>query len=68
MKKMLQKIDGPRFQKNYIGKYYSKTEKSSKSYTNIIQQILSKINLIHPRLSLIQKLINKLVIEHDVSI
>ena len=52
---------------NYMGKYCNKAEESSESYADIIRQILSKINPTHPKLSLVQKLMNKLMVEHDVS-
>src|SRR6185437_5635287 len=37
---------------NYIDKYCSKAEKSTESYTNIIRQILPKVNPNHSKLSL----------------
>jgi hypothetical protein len=52
---------------NYISKYCSKAEKSTESYSNIIRQILPKVNPNYPKLSLIQRLINKLIAKRDIS-
>ena len=52
---------------NYIAKYCSKAEKQSSSFRQIIQSILPSLNAQHPRLSLVQKIMNRLVAERDIS-
>jgi hypothetical protein len=52
---------------SYIGKYVSKPEKSSASYTELQAQILLYINNRAFLLSFVSKMLNKLVREHDWS-
>ena len=52
---------------NYIAKYCSKAETQSVSFGNIIQAILPSLNASHPRLSLVQRAMNRLVAERDIS-
>ena len=50
---------------SYIGKYVSKPEKSSASYTELQAQILLCINDQAPLLSFVSKMLNKLIKECD---
>jgi len=52
---------------SYIGKYVSKPEKSSVSYTELQAQILPCINDRAPLLSFVSKMLNKLIGERDWS-
>src|SRR5277367_5612343 len=52
---------------SYIGKYVSKPEKSSASYTELQAQILLYINDQAPLLSFVSKMLNKLIGERDWS-
>jgi ATP-dependent DNA helicase PIF1 len=49
----------------YIGKYVSKLEKSSLSYTELQLQVLLYINDQGPLLSFVSKMLNKLIREQD---
>ena len=51
----------------YLGKYVSKPEKSSTSYTELQAQVLPYVNARAPLLSFVSKLFNKLVGERDWS-
>ena len=51
----------------YLGKYVSKPEKSSASYTELQAQVLPYVNARAPLLSFVSKLFNKLVGERDWS-
>jgi len=50
---------------SYIGKYVSKPEKSSASYTELQAQTLPYINDRAPLLSFVSKMLNKLIRERD---
>ena len=50
---------------SYLGKYVSKPEKSSMSYTELQTQVLLYINDRAPLLSFISKMLNKLIGERD---
>src|SRR5271170_6514436 len=52
---------------SYIGKYVSKPEKSSASYTELQAQVLPYINDRAPLLSFVSKMLNKLIGERDWS-
>ena len=52
---------------DYIAKYYTKAEKKSISYSELVREILPRINSRAPLLSLTSKLINKLLTERDWS-
>jgi ATP-dependent DNA helicase PIF1 len=52
---------------SYIGKYVSKPEKSSLSYTELQSQVLPYINNRAPLLSFVSKMLNKLIGERDWS-
>lgn len=52
---------------NYIGKYASKEEKKTTTYTELVASILPHINANSPMLSLVSKMMNKLVGERDWS-
>jgi hypothetical protein len=52
---------------SYIGKYVSKPEKSSTSYTELQAQVLPYINDRAPLLSFVSKILNKLIREYDWS-
>src|SRR5271170_74749 len=52
---------------SYIGKYVSKPEKSSASYTELQAQVLPCINDRAPLLSFVSKMLNKLIGERDWS-
>ena len=52
---------------SYLGKYVSKPEKSSASYTELQAQILPCINDQAPLLSFVSKMLNKLIGERDWS-
>ena len=52
---------------SYIGKYVSKPEKSSTSYTELQAQILPYVNDRAPLLSFVSKMLNKLIGERDWS-
>ena len=52
---------------SYIGKYVSKPEKSSTSYTELQAQVLPYINDRAPLLSFVSKMLNKLIGERDWS-
>ena len=52
---------------NYIAKYCSKAETQSASFNDIIKAVLPALNLTHPRLSLVQRTMNRLVAERDIS-
>ena len=51
----------------YLGKYVSKPEKSSVSYTELQAQILPYINDRAPLLSFVSRMLNKLIVERDWS-
>lgn len=51
----------------YIGKYVSKPEKSSVSYTELQSQVLPYVNDRAPLLSFVSKMLNKLIGERDWS-
>ena len=51
---------------NYIAKYCSKAETQSVSHGSIIQSILPSLNTAHPRLSLVEKAMNRLIAERDI--
>ena len=50
---------------SYLGKYVSKPEKSSASYTKLQAQILLCINDQAPLLSFVSKMLNKLIRERN---
>ena len=50
---------------SYVGKYVSKPEKSSASYTELQAQILPCVNDRAPLLSFVSKMLNKLIGERD---
>ena len=50
---------------SYVGKYVSKPEKSSASYTELQAQVLPYINDQAPLLSFVSKMLNKLIGERD---
>jgi len=52
---------------SYVGKYVSKAEKSSTSYTKLQSQILPYVNDRAPLLSFVSKMLNKLIGERDWS-
>src|ERR1700722_15912574 len=52
---------------SYVGKYVSKPEKSSTSYTELQAQVLPHMNDRAPLLSFVSKILNKLVRERDSS-
>jgi hypothetical protein len=52
---------------NYIAKYCSKAEKKSETYTDLLRQVLPKLNERTPLFSLASKLMNKLIGERDWS-
>ncbi|KAI0536658.1 hypothetical protein GGR58DRAFT_380467 [Xylaria digitata] len=52
---------------NYMAKYCSKAETMTKSYQDLIQEILPRISDRRPLLSLVMKMMNKLVGERDMS-
>ena len=52
---------------SYIGKYVSKPEKSSTSYTELQAQVLPYMNDRAPLLSFVSKILNKLIGERDWS-
>jgi ATP-dependent DNA helicase PIF1 len=52
---------------SYVGKYVSKPEKSSASYTELQSQVLPYVNDRAPLLSFISKMLNKLIGERDWS-
>ncbi|EFY94197.1 ATP-dependent DNA helicase PIF1 [Metarhizium robertsii ARSEF 23] len=52
---------------SYIGKYVSKPEKSSTSYTELQAQVLPYMNDRAPLLSFVSKMLNKLIGERDWS-
>jgi ATP-dependent DNA helicase PIF1 len=52
---------------SYVGKYVSKAEKSSTSYTELQSQILPYVNDRAPLLSFVSKMLNKLIGERDWS-
>src|ERR1700722_14306750 len=52
---------------SYVGKYVSKPEKSSASYTELQAQILPCIHDQAPLLSFVSKMLNKLIGERDWS-
>jgi len=49
----------------YLGKYISKPEKSSLSYTELQAQVLPHVNNWAPALLFALKMLNKLIREHD---
>lgn len=51
----------------YIGKYVSKPEKSSTSYTELQAQVLPCVNEQAPLLSFVSRMLNKLIGERDWS-
>jgi ATP-dependent DNA helicase PIF1 len=53
---------------SYIGKYVSKPEKSSMSYTELQAQVLPCVNNQAPLLSFVSRMLNKLIRERDWSI
>ena len=52
---------------SYVGKYVSKPEKSSVSYTELQSQVLPFVNDRAPLLSFISKMLNRLIGERDWS-
>ena len=52
---------------SYVGKYVSKPEKSSVSYTELQSQVLPFVNDRAPLLSFVSKMLNKLIGERDWS-
>ena len=52
---------------SYVGKYVSKPEKSSVSYTKLQSQVLPYVNDQAPLLSFVSKMLNKLIGERDWS-
>src|SRR3984885_13885943 len=52
---------------SYVGKYVSKPEKSSASYTELQTQVLPHINNRAPLLSFVSRMLNKLIRERDWS-
>jgi ATP-dependent DNA helicase PIF1 len=52
---------------SYVGKYVSKPEKSSASYTELQSQVLPYVNDQAPLLSFVSKMLNKLIGERDWS-
>ena len=52
---------------SYVGKYVSKPEKSSASYTELQSQVLPYVNDRAPLLSFVSKMLNKLIGERDWS-
>jgi hypothetical protein len=52
---------------SYIGKYVSKPEKSSTSYTELQAQVLPYMNDRAPLLLFVSKILNKLIRERDSS-
>ena len=52
---------------SYVGKYISKPEKASTSYTELQGQVLPYINDRAPLLSFVSKMLNKLISERDWS-
>ena len=50
---------------SYIGKYVSKPEKSSTSYTELQAQVLPCVNNQAPLLSFVSRMLNKLIRERD---
>lgn len=52
---------------SYIGKYVSKPERSSTSYTELQSQVLPYVNDRAPLLSFVSKMLNKLIGERDWS-
>jgi ATP-dependent DNA helicase PIF1 len=52
---------------SYIGKYVSKPEKSSASYTELQAQVLPRISDRAPLLSFVSRMLNKLIRERDWS-
>ena len=52
---------------SYVGKYVSKPEKASASYTELQGQVLPYINDHAPLLSFVSRMLNKLIGERDWS-
>src|SRR5437763_10412040 len=52
---------------NYIAKYCSKAEKKSETYSDLLRQILPRLNEHTPLFSLASKLMNKFIGERDWS-
>ena len=52
---------------NYIGKYCTKEEKKTTAYVDLVKSILPHLNTTSPMLSLVSKMMNKLVGERDWS-
>jgi ATP-dependent DNA helicase PIF1 len=52
---------------NYIAKYCSKAETKSKSYSDLVREVLPSVSSRNPVSSLVSKLLNKLVAERDWS-
>ena len=52
---------------NYIAKYCSKSEKKSTAYTDLLRQVLPRLNERTPLFSVASKLMNKLIGERDWS-
>jgi hypothetical protein len=52
---------------SYVGKYVSKPEKSSTSYTELQSQVLPHMNDRAPLLSFVSRMLNKLIGERDWS-
>ena len=52
---------------NYIAKYCSKVETQSACFYNIMKAVLPSFNSVHPRLSLVQQCMNRLVVERYIS-
>ena len=50
---------------NYIAKYCSKAEKKSETYSDLLRQILPRLNEHTPLFSLASKLMNKFIGECD---
>jgi ATP-dependent DNA helicase PIF1 len=52
---------------NYVAKYATKAEKKTNSYADILHELLPRVAINRPLLSLVSKLMNKLVGERDWS-
>ena len=50
---------------NYINKYYSKKEKKSASYKELLKTVTLYINKLHAFSSIVTKFINKLISKRD---
>ena len=50
---------------NYIAKYCSKAEKQTQPYKEMISELIPKVNNSCPMVSLVAKMMNKLIAERD---